>query len=218
MWMKYGKEISHSTSCKEKEISTSNNINFFPQVIEAEMQAGWAADHVMLWCDNARQPATQSLFTSPLPGVTGGSLASPRKPKPLEPSSSLCYPLDPDTTWVWCGHRQKTVLRSSLLDPRRQRCQENSFDKCCLSKVQVDGITHTWARSEPFRACKPIHSVWDFGKPAPLFLLFFKCISFNWRIITLQYFDCFCPTSTWVCHRYIRASRPSWTPLPRPSL
>ena len=170
--MKYGKETSHSTSCKEKEISTSNNINFFPQVIEAEMQAGWAADHVMLWCDKARQPATQSLFTSPLPGVTGGSLASPWKPKPLELSSSLGYPLNPDTTQVWCGHRQKTVLRSSLLDPRRQRCQENSFEKRCLSKVQVDSVTHTWALSESFRACKPIHSCLKILENQPLFLIF----------------------------------------------
>lgn len=38
--MKYGKEISIPLPQRRKEISTSNNINFFPQVIEAEMQAG----------------------------------------------------------------------------------------------------------------------------------------------------------------------------------
>ena len=43
-------------------------------------------------------------------------------------------------------------------------------------------------------------------------------ICFNWRIITLQYWDGFCHTATWIDHRYTCVP-PSWTPLsPPPSL
>ena len=33
-------------------------------------------------------------------------------------------------------------------------------------------------------------------------LFYFKCIYFNWRIITLQYFDDFCHASTWISCSY----------------
>ena len=51
--------------------------------------------------------------------------------------------------------------------------------------------------------------------------IFFKILFyFNWRIITLQYCDGLCHTSTWISHRY-RCAPPSWTPtstsLPTPS-
>ena len=41
-------------------------------------------------------------------------------------------------------------------------------------------------------------------------ILFLKLINFNWRIITLQYCDGFCHTSTWIGHRYTCVP-PSWT-------
>ena len=41
-------------------------------------------------------------------------------------------------------------------------------------------------------------------------------MQFNWRIITSQYCDGFCHTSTWIGHRYTCAP-PSWTLLPPPS-
>ena len=48
-----------------------------------------------------------------------------------------------------------------------------------------------------------------------LFVSFFKkSICFNWKI-TLQYYDGFCRTSTWISHRYTRVP-PFWTP-PLPS-
>ena len=42
-------------------------------------------------------------------------------------------------------------------------------------------------------------------------LRLFKIIYFNWRIITLQYWDGFCRISVWINHRYTCVS--SWTPL-----
>ena len=44
-----------------------------------------------------------------------------------------------------------------------------------------------------------------------LFLLFFKIINFNWRLITLQYCGGFCHTSAWISHGCTRVP-PSWTP------
>ena len=41
--------------------------------------------------------------------------------------------------------------------------------------------------------------------------LFFQCIYFNWSIITLQYCDGFCHTSTWISHEQACVP-PSWTP------
>ena len=49
---------------------------------------------------------------------------------------------------------------------------------------------------------------------------FLKLIYFNWRIITLQYCDGLCHTSTWIGHRHIRVPsplNPSPTFLPVPS-
>ena len=40
---------------------------------------------------------------------------------------------------------------------------------------------------------------------------FLFCFVFNWRIITVQYCNGFCRTSTWISHRYTCDS-PSWTP------
>jgi len=48
------------------------------------------------------------------------------------------------------------------------------------------------------------------------FFFYFKCIYFNWRIITLQYCDGFCHTAAWNGHKHTR-DPPSWTPLPLPS-
>ena len=45
---------------------------------------------------------------------------------------------------------------------------------------------------------------------------FKKLISFNWRIIALQYCDGFCHIATWIGCRYIYIP-PSWTLLPPPS-
>ena len=45
----------------------------------------------------------------------------------------------------------------------------------------------------------------------------FIYLFFNWRIITLQYCDFFCHTSTWVSHRYTCVPFPSWTPFSPPS-
>ena len=49
-----------------------------------------------------------------------------------------------------------------------------------------------------------------------IFWLFLKIIYFNWWIITWQYHDDFCCTSTWTSHRYTCVP-PSWNPLPYPS-
>ena len=38
-----------------------------------------------------------------------------------------------------------------------------------------------------------------------------KLVNFNWRIITLQYCDGFCYTSTWISHR-CTCVPPSWAP------
>ena len=40
------------------------------------------------------------------------------------------------------------------------------------------------------------------GRIFLLFYFIFKLIYFNWKIITLQYCDGFCHTSTWIGHRY----------------
>ena len=45
--------------------------------------------------------------------------------------------------------------------------------------------------------------------------LFFKLIYFNWRIIILQYWDCFCHISTWISHR-CTCVPPSWNIAPPP--
>ena len=47
-----------------------------------------------------------------------------------------------------------------------------------------------------------------------LFFSFF--LYFNWRLITLQYCDGFCHTSTWISPR-CTCIPPCWTPLPTPS-
>ena len=39
-------------------------------------------------------------------------------------------------------------------------------------------------------------------------LFYFLIIYFNWRIITLQYCDVFCRTSTWIGHRYAYVPHP----------
>ena len=44
-----------------------------------------------------------------------------------------------------------------------------------------------------------------------LFVEFLK-INFNWRIITLEYCDGFCHTSTWISLRYICVCSTSWNP------
>ena len=43
-----------------------------------------------------------------------------------------------------------------------------------------------------------------------------KIISFNWRLITLQYCGAFCHTLTWISHGCTHVSS-SWTPFPLPS-
>ena len=48
------------------------------------------------------------------------------------------------------------------------------------------------------------------------FLNIFLKICFNWGIITLQYYDCFSHTPTWIGHRYTCVS-PSWNPYTPPS-
>ena len=45
--------------------------------------------------------------------------------------------------------------------------------------------------------------------------LLFQLIYIGWRVITLQYCDGFCHTSTWIDHRYT-CIPPSWSPLPPP--
>ena len=47
------------------------------------------------------------------------------------------------------------------------------------------------------------------SSPLLSFLFYFIC---NWGIITLQYWDGFCHTSTWICHRYTHV--PSLLNLP----
>ena len=46
-----------------------------------------------------------------------------------------------------------------------------------------------------------------FGEPVPILRIVFKLINFNWRIITLQYWDGFCHTATWIGLRYICVPR-----------
>ena len=43
-------------------------------------------------------------------------------------------------------------------------------------------------------------------------LFFNQLIYFNWRIITLQYYECFCHISTWIGHRYMCVPTSSWNP------
>ena len=60
-----------------------------------------------------------------------------------------------------------------------------------------------------------------FSLPSRLPRLFLKLIvSFNWRIITLQYCDGFCHTPTWISHRftYPPILNPPPVSLPTPSL
>ena len=47
-------------------------------------------------------------------------------------------------------------------------------------------------------------------------LIFFKLIYFNWRIITLQYCDGLCHTSTWISHK-CTCVPPSWILFAPPS-
>ena len=51
----------------------------------------------------------------------------------------------------------------------------------------------------------------SYGSFIPSFIYAFTY--FNWRIITLQYCDGFCHTSTWISHGCTRVS-PTWSPLP----
>ena len=46
------------------------------------------------------------------------------------------------------------------------------------------------------------------------FLYFYVLINFNWIIITLQYCDDFCHTSTWISHRYTCVPPSYWSPFP----
>ena len=52
------------------------------------------------------------------------------------------------------------------------------------------------------------------GRIFLLFYFIFKLIYFNWKIITLQYCDGFCHTSTWIGHRYacVPLSLPTLSP------
>ena len=53
--------------------------------------------------------------------------------------------------------------------------------------------------------------------PPAVFILFKKCIYFNWRLITLQYCSGFCHTLTWMSHGFTCVPHPEPTPPPSPS-
>lgn len=163
MWMKYVKETTALLPQKKEKTSTSNNINLtFPKC----GRRGWrlAEQHVP-WCCDVLMPGNHSAPWALLPLSHLPPHLSQVCPEGVLPtytlwslslwncSSSPSLPLDPDTTLAWCAHSQKAVQRSSPLDPSGERCQETSFDRCHLSKAQVDDITHTCAHFQSVSQC-----------------------------------------------------------------
>ena len=62
---------------------------------------------------------------------------------------------------------------------------------------------------------RSIHIVSFFLSSFCLIIFYSILIYFNWKIITLQYYEVFCHPSTWISHKYTCVSL-SWNPLLTP--
>ena len=136
----------------------------------------------------------------------------------LFPSSKSCFG---SASWARFCSLQPVIPLTGNLFPHR--CT-STYEKV-LSQMVVNNCLPRRLLPPPppcplcTLSCPLAFKIWGQRTSSPEAL--FKFIYFNWKIITLQYCDGFCHTSTWISHRYTCVPpilNPTPTSLPTLSL
>ena len=72
------------------------------------------------------------------------------------------------------------------------KCLVETWRKCGITQIYIKGRNNLIGFSDNYR--------WLFFSFMRIFVCFFVCFNFNWRLITLRYCGGFCHTSTWINH------------------